>query len=170
MSDVEPGADDLPNEQEHADRFLALYDEALPQVYGYLLRRCPTVALAEDLTSETFMAAVASIRRGAVRTVTVAWLITIARNKLVDHWRRHEREQRGLQLVQNVTPTEVVDEWADVYEPEAGRARYEWRPGDTELLGVFLIDVQIREAVTGRHFSLPRPGYGLLLIEERVRP
>lgn len=64
----------------------------------------------------------------------------------------------------------IVDEWADVYEPEAGRARYEWRPGDTERLGVFLIDVQIREAVTGRHFSLPRPGYGLLLIEERVRP
>ncbi len=122
MSDVEPGADDLPNEQEHADRFLALYDEALPQVYGYLLRRCPTVALAEDLTSETFMAAVASIRRGAVRTVTVAWLITIARNKLVDHWRRHEREQRGLQLVQNVTPTEVVDEWADVADLDVDRA------------------------------------------------
>jgi len=110
-----PGAD-------HAGALLAVYDDALPQVYGYLVRRCPTTALAEDLTSETFMAAVTSIRRGAVRAVTVGWLITIARNKLVDHWRRHEREQRGLQLVHNVTATEIVDEWADVEELDLPRA------------------------------------------------
>ena len=32
-------------------------------------------------------------------TVTTAWLIGIARHKLVDHWRRVEREQRRLQAV-----------------------------------------------------------------------
>ena len=37
---------------------LALYDEALPQVYGYLIARCGRRALAEDLTAETFLAAV----------------------------------------------------------------------------------------------------------------
>jgi RNA polymerase sigma-70 factor (ECF subfamily) len=122
VSDLEPAAGEPPNEQDHAAQLLALYDEALPQVYGYLVRRCPTATLAEDLTSETFMAAVGSIDRGAVRTVTVAWLVTIARNKLVDHWRRHEREQRGLQLVHSVTATEQVDEWADVDELDLGRA------------------------------------------------
>ena len=36
---------------------LALYDSALPRVYGYLLSRCGRASLAEDLTAETFLAA-----------------------------------------------------------------------------------------------------------------
>jgi hypothetical protein len=36
---------------------LDLYDEARPEVYGYLLARCGSRALAEDLTAETFLAA-----------------------------------------------------------------------------------------------------------------
>ena len=44
---------------------LELYDAALPQVYGYLLARCGRRALAEDLTAETFLAAVAACQAGA---------------------------------------------------------------------------------------------------------
>jgi len=74
---------------------LSLYDEALPQVYGYLLARCSQRAVAEDLTAETFLAAVR-----ADGPVSVAWLIGTARHKLVDHWRRREREERSLRLVE----------------------------------------------------------------------
>ncbi len=74
---------------------LSLYDRALPEVYGYLLARCGQRARAEDLTAETFLAAV----RADV-PVSVAWLIGTARHKLVDHWRRREREERGLRLVE----------------------------------------------------------------------
>lgn len=70
---------------------LELYDEALPQVYGYLLSRCGQRAVAEDLTAETFLAAV-----GAETEVSVPWLIGVARHKLVDHWRRQSREERSL--------------------------------------------------------------------------
>jgi RNA polymerase sigma-70 factor (ECF subfamily) len=73
---------------------LSLYDATLPQVYGYLLARCGSRVLAEDLTAETFLAAVA-----ADGPVTAAWLIGTARHKLVDHWRRREREERGLRLL-----------------------------------------------------------------------
>ncbi len=75
---------------------LAVYDEALPQVYGYLHRRCRDRTTAEDLTTEVFLAAVDSIHRAVVRDVTTAWLIGIARHKLVDHWRRLERDERRL--------------------------------------------------------------------------
>ena len=71
----------------------------MPEVYGYLVVRCRSVVLAEDLTSETFLAAAESLDRGRVPDLTVAWLVTVARNKLVDHWRREERERRRLQLV-----------------------------------------------------------------------
>lgn len=77
---------------------LDLYDDALPHVYGYLLSRCGGhVAVAEDLTTQTFVAAVRAVRGG--RPVTRPWLMTVARNKLVDHWRRQAREERGLRTV-----------------------------------------------------------------------
>ena len=79
----------------------AIYPDALPQVYGYLVPRCGSVAVAEDLTAETFMAAVAASRRHPPPHVSVAWLIGIARHKLVDHWRRSERERRGLVAVEH---------------------------------------------------------------------
>lgn len=46
-----------------SDQVLAIYRLALPRVYGYLLPRCGDTALAEDLTAETFLAAVAAASR-----------------------------------------------------------------------------------------------------------
>jgi RNA polymerase sigma-70 factor, ECF subfamily len=80
------------------DALLDLYDRALPEVYGYLVRRCGSDAVAEDLTAEVFLAGVSAVRRGTLQDPTVAWLVAVARHKLVDHWRRTGREQRGLQL------------------------------------------------------------------------
>lgn len=75
---------------------LALYDRALPEVYGYLIARSSDRALAQDLTAETFLAAVAA-PGDAPRTVR--WLIGIARHKLADHWRWQGRQQRLLDSV-----------------------------------------------------------------------
>lgn len=78
---------------------LSLYDEALPDVYGYLRRRVPNDSVAQDLTSETFLAAVTSITSGVTSHVSVAWLMGIARHKLLDHFRRVAREERNLRAV-----------------------------------------------------------------------
>ncbi|MGV3759091.1 MAG: RNA polymerase sigma factor [Actinomycetota bacterium] len=83
-----------------------LYDRALPEVYGYLASRCGSATVAEDLTSETFLAAVDAVRRRSVPELTVAWLIGVARHKLVDHWRRQGREQRAAE-----PSAEAVDDW-----------------------------------------------------------
>ena len=96
---------------------MQLYDDALPQVCGYLLARCGRRALAEDLTAETFLAAVDTVRRD--HPVTVGWLIGVARHKLVDHWRARAREERGLALV----PPEPEPPWEDcVLDIVAARA------------------------------------------------
>ncbi len=89
---------------------LELYDDALPHVYGYLLGRCGDAALAEDLAAESFLAAVHAVRGPGAPDPSVPWLIGIARHKLADHWRRVEREQRGLRLL-DAEPACVDDPW-----------------------------------------------------------
>lgn len=91
---------------------LALYDEALPQVYGYLLARCGRRALAEDLTSETFLAAAAACHRTPPPALSTGWLVGVARHKLVDHWRSADREERGLRAVDEPAGP---DEWDETH-------------------------------------------------------
>jgi len=81
---------------------LALYDQALPEVYGYLLDRCGDVATAEDLTSETFLAAVRT-----ATPVSIPWMIGVARHKLADHWRRRARDDR---MVGELAGEQEIDE------------------------------------------------------------
>lgn len=91
---------DLPRiRPEPGAALLDLFEEALPQVYGYLVARTGSPALAEDLTSETFLAAVVAVRQQPVAPIRTPWLIATARHKLVDHWRRTEREERRLRLM-----------------------------------------------------------------------
>ena len=90
---------------------LELYDEALPQVFGYLRPRCGDETVAEDLTAETFLAAVSAIERDTVPQLTVAWLIGVARHKLADHWRRKAREERKLRKVESEPTAESDDPW-----------------------------------------------------------
>jgi RNA polymerase sigma-70 factor (ECF subfamily) len=106
----------VPNK---GSELLALYDVALPEVYGYLLRRCSDSPTAEDLTAETFLAAAAVVRNGVQTDLNTPWLIGVARHKLVDHWRRQERQQRTLVLIS--TGADVVDDPWDI-QLEAMRA------------------------------------------------
>jgi RNA polymerase sigma-70 factor, ECF subfamily len=90
---------------------LALYDRSLPEVYGYLLARCGQVPVAQDLTAETFLAAVRAVQSGAPPDpMSTAWLIGVARHKLADHWRRLGREERKLAAVAD-GEVEAVDPW-----------------------------------------------------------
>ena len=102
-------------------RLLALYDRALPQVYGYLVARVHDPALVEDLTAETFLAAVRAVNEAKVPDLTIAWLVTVARNKLVDHWRRIAREERSLALAQEPDGGVVDDDLDAHFERQHAR-------------------------------------------------
>lgn len=94
---------------------LKLYDDALPHVYGYLLARCRDVGLAEDLTADSFLAAAQALRRPGAPDPSIPWLIGVARHKLADHWRRIEREQRGMRLLESAPPS-VDDPWETIVD------------------------------------------------------
>jgi RNA polymerase sigma-70 factor (ECF subfamily) len=71
-----------------ANAFGELYDRYVDVVYRYIYYRVSNVQLAEDLTSETFIRA---LRRLSSYTWQGrdfgAWLVTIARNLIADHFK-----------------------------------------------------------------------------------
>jgi RNA polymerase sigma-70 factor (ECF subfamily) len=94
-------------EEPRLDDLLAVLDAELVNVYAFILRRCGDRALAEDLTSDVILRAVRETKRER-SVVTPAWLTTVARNRLVDHWRATAREERRVGLAwSNPAP----DEW-----------------------------------------------------------
>lgn len=79
-------------------------------VYGYFTRRCGDRATAEDLTSDTFLAAMDAARKPAPPPMTVPWLIGVARHKLADHYRRrHDRFH--VPVAELPEPTDPIDDW-----------------------------------------------------------
>jgi len=94
-----------------AEALLTAYDDGLAHVYGYLLSRCGQRWLAEDLTAETFVAALDAVRGGRAAPLNRAWLVGIARHKLADHWRREARDSVRLQAVRSRQPADDSDPW-----------------------------------------------------------
>jgi len=71
--------------------FGELYLRYVKRVFKYLYSRVGSVQEAEDLTAQTFLAAFESFDRFHQDGHFAPWLFTIARNKAMDHFRRHKK-------------------------------------------------------------------------------
>ncbi len=70
------------------DAFGELYDRYVDIVYRYIYYRVSNATLAEDLTSETFLRALRRITSYTWQGRDFgAWLVTIARNLIADHYK-----------------------------------------------------------------------------------
>ena len=97
------------DDQPGLPELLSLIDAELGNVFAFIMRRCGDRALAEDLTAEVILSAVRETKR-ARAVVTPAWLTTVARNRMIDHWRAKAREERRLRAAWSNPDT---DEWTD---------------------------------------------------------
>jgi RNA polymerase sigma-70 factor (ECF subfamily) len=88
-------------------RFLDLYERVFQEVYSYVASRLSDRGAAEDVTQEVFVTGARQMACGG--DVTVAWLKTVARNKLIDHWRAQARDDRTLALACSAESSRVVD-------------------------------------------------------------
>jgi RNA polymerase sigma-70 factor, ECF subfamily len=70
-------------------QFADVYDEHVWRVYGFFAYRLESRQEAEDLTQQTFERALRAWQRfDARRAGSSTWLLSIARNLLIDHYRR----------------------------------------------------------------------------------
>jgi RNA polymerase sigma-70 factor (ECF subfamily) len=136
------------------DRFRAFYADALPRVYGYFYHRLGAdSAMAEDLTQDTFLAAVAELRRGTSVAAPVPWILGVARHKLLDHLRRQRRSGWAL-----LSWDEAVDDDALMTpeDDEVARSR--------AITALAAVPSPQREALLLRYldgFSVPEVGAAL---------
>jgi RNA polymerase sigma-70 factor (ECF subfamily) len=82
--------------------FITVYRDSVGEVFSYLASRVGDRSTAEDLTQDVFVAG--ANRFAAGQLIDTAWLIAVARNKLVDHWRARTREERKLALAHSAPP------------------------------------------------------------------
>ncbi len=69
-----------------------IYRQNAKLVYYFLYAKCKNAALAEDLTSETFLQAMKSIDRYDGTCKMSVWLCQIAKHLLYQYWEKHKKE------------------------------------------------------------------------------
>jgi len=91
-----------------------LYEHYIDDVYRYMLYRTSNQQVAEDLTSEVFASVITSIENYEERGLPFgAWLFSIARARLVDHWRKSKPRER-----KTITFSKDVEEFLIGSSPE----------------------------------------------------
>ncbi len=86
------------------DSWLDDYGDLL---FGYALSRVRDKTLAEDLVQEALLAAIATAHTFKGNSKESTWLVGILRHKVLDHFRKSSREQKG------------QDDWRSLHELES---------------------------------------------------
>jgi RNA polymerase sigma-70 factor, ECF subfamily len=84
-----------------AEAFAELYHRYVQNIYRYHMAHTGNLKDAEDLTSQTFVAALEGIRSFRGRGPFVAWLMGIARRKRMLHF-RNRRPELSLESVSDI--------------------------------------------------------------------
>lgn len=94
-SDYELLSDYINGERAALEQLIKRYER---KVYVYILMMVHQSHLAEDLTQDTFIKAIQSLKRGQYSDDNKfgSWLIRIAHNIVIDHFRRNKQRQEQL--------------------------------------------------------------------------
>ncbi len=76
-----------------AEAFGALYDHFVDLIYRHIYYRVGNVHDAEDLTQQVFLKAWKALGKYRKKSAFGAWLMTISRNLLIDHYRARKRNE-----------------------------------------------------------------------------
>jgi RNA polymerase sigma-70 factor (ECF subfamily) len=95
-----------------------IYRQNIERLYRLMFAKVGNRADAEDLTAEVFVAALPRLRLTASVGEVRAYLLTVARSVLADHWRRTLGRQ-----ITTIDPDAVADTLADTHSQPQSVAR-----------------------------------------------
>jgi RNA polymerase sigma factor (sigma-70 family) len=118
--------------------FAGTYEGEVPNVYAFFAYRLSSVADAEDLTQRTFTRALGGWDRfDPERAPARVWLLAIARNLLIDHYRADgSARRRAIEEVPESELPTVLPEPDLGIEPELAAALAELAPREREVLAL----------------------------------
>lgn len=153
------------------DAFTPWYETALPRVYGFVYGRTGGDApLAEDITAEAFLEAIRARHSFDGRSDAVTWICSIARNRLIDHYRREARDQaRHLRLIVSDLSRNEAAAWDRLDDRDAVLSSLAGLPPleRTALILRYLDGYSVRE--TARRIGRSEPATESLLMRARER-
>jgi RNA polymerase sigma-70 factor (ECF subfamily) len=91
-----------------AAAFAQIVHEFQTPIFNYVLRLVRDRGLAEDLTQEIFLRVYQRLGRYSFRSKFTTWLFQVAKNRVVDELRLHERRPQVVTDLEYV-PLQVVD-------------------------------------------------------------
>ena len=98
-----------------AESFARLYDGYVERVYRYVFFRVSDDEMAEDITSQVFLKAWENLDRYQFGSSPfLAWLYTIARNQVIDHYRARKQTVSIDEVVSLPAHDDAVDEQVQV--------------------------------------------------------
>ena len=163
MSGVQPesGTDErcLVDRAQQGDRaaFGLIYQHYVDRVYSFVHFRVRDDGLAEDLTQEVFIQALRGLGTYDWRGSLAPWLLRIARNTVIDHWRTvARRPERPLSVV------EIGDEEGDetsrigrlaTEEAEVGLAEIEGQLDRAQLIDATARLTDLQQQVIALRFA-----------------
>lgn len=152
--------------RDDVEAFATLYRRHVRDVHAFLVRRCGSATLAEDVTAAAFERALRNLgsfrwRAGGFR----AWVFRIALNELTDHHRREQAARRRDERLAAHEPAVTPDPAADIAERidrdsardvELRAAIDRLRPRDQAAITLrYLAGLDHREAAAAMGLSAP---------------
>jgi len=131
--------------------FGELYRRYLQRVYAYHLVRTGNVADAQDLTSQTFLAALEGISSFRYQGRFAAWLLGIARHKIADHYRHNPEVVEMEAAMDTPSPQPNLEEVVErgLRLEQVSRALDNLKPERAEALALRIFG-QLSAAETGK--------------------
>ncbi len=101
------------------EAFALLYERHKGGLYRYLLRQCRNAAEAQELFQEVWLSVVRARERYQVRARFRTYLYHLARNRLIDHYRRRAHNPTSGRLVESLDSDKAEGENAGAMAVDA---------------------------------------------------